>query len=76
MATNIIDELKKRRGLNILDLTLRDARKEFEIHYFARLLRLHEGNVAKVGEIAGMSTSGAIYRKLTGLGLTPQIRRK
>lgn len=76
MLTNIVDAVEKARGVEILDMTLRDARREFEAHYFSRLLLIHQGNVAKVAEISGISVSGAIYRKLTDLGLTPEVRRK
>ena len=73
---NIVDEISKRRGVDVLGLTLREARREFEIHYFSRLLAIHEGNVKTVAEIAGMSSEGTIYRKLTSLGLPPDVRRR
>ncbi len=73
---NIVDEISERRGVNVLDLTLREARKEFEIHYFSRLLALHDGNAKVVAGIAGMSRQGTIFRKLNDLGLTPEVRKR
>lgn len=76
LPLNIIDAVQSARGVRIMDLTLREARREFEAHYFSRLLLLHSGNVPEVARVAGMCGQGSIFRKLVDLGLTPEVRRK
>lgn len=76
MTRNIVDEISHHRGIDVLDLPLREARREFEIHYFSRLLKIHDNNAKLVAHVAGVSREGTIYRKLSDLGLTPEIRRR
>ncbi len=73
---NIVDEISHCRGVDVLDMPLREARREFEIHYFSRLLKLHDNDAKAVAGAAGLSRQGTIFRKLSNLGLTPEIRRR
>lgn len=53
------------------DLPLREAREQFERHYFQALLRRHEGSVNKVAQHAGVERTH-LYRKLRLLGIDPK----
>ena len=54
-----------------LDLPLRDAREQFEKHYLENQLRLNNGNVSKVAQVAGIERTH-LYRKLRALGIDPK----
>ncbi len=50
---------------------LREAREEFERRYLRHQLRLNNGNVSKVAQIAGLERTH-LYRKLRSLGIDPK----
>ncbi len=54
-----------------LELPLRQAREQFERHYFEQLLRKYEGSVNKVAQHAGVERTH-LYRKLRALELDPK----
>ena len=54
-----------------LDLPLRDAREQFEKHYLEYQLRLNNGSVSKVSQVAGIERTH-LYRKLRALGIDPK----
>lgn len=72
--TALLREVNARRGVQVLNLPLRDARREFEAHYFSCLLEQCGGNAREAARLAGVS-EGAIYRKLRHIGLGPEVRR-
>ncbi len=53
------------------DRPLREAREEFERRYLRHQLRLNNGNVSKVAQIAGLERTH-LYRKLRALGIDPK----
>jgi two-component system, NtrC family, nitrogen regulation response regulator NtrX len=55
-------------GLFAADLTLRDAREEFEKRLILRRLRENGGNVSKTAESLGVERSN-LYRKLNAYGI-------
>lgn len=54
-----------------LDLPLRQAREQFERHYFESLLARFQGSVHQVAQHAGVERTH-LYRKLRGLELDPK----
>lgn len=54
----------------LLDLSLREAREEFERQFFLAQFRLCEGNVAKLAGRVGMDRTN-LYRKLRSVGIEP-----
>lgn len=54
----------------LLDLSLREAREEFERQFFLTQFRLCEGNVAKLAGRVGMDRTN-LYRKLRSVGIEP-----
>lgn len=57
--------------VNDFDRPLREAREEFERQYLRHQLRLNNGNVSKVAQIAGLERTH-LYRKLRALGIDPK----
>lgn len=51
-----------------IDLSIRDAREQFEKAYFIKQLNYCEGNIAKLAERAGLERTN-LYRKLKSLGI-------
>jgi DNA-binding NtrC family response regulator len=54
-----------------LNLTLREAREQFERTYLMQQFRECEGNVARLAERVGMERTN-LYRKLRALGIDPK----
>lgn len=54
----------------LLDLSLREAREEFERQFFLAQFRLCEGNIAKLAGRVGMDRTN-LYRKLRSVGIEP-----
>lgn len=55
----------------VLDLSLREAREQFERAYLQRQLQRAGGNVAQLARLAGMERTH-LYRKLRSLGIDQQ----
>ena len=53
-----------------LDLPLRDAREQFEKHYFLHHIRREDGNMSRVADRVGLERTH-LYRKLKQLGIRP-----
>ncbi len=51
-----------------LDLSLKEARSEFEKEYLLSQIKRFNGNIAKVSEFTGMERT-ALYRKIKSLGI-------
>ena len=51
-----------------LDLSLREARDQFEKNYFERLIDQENGNMTRVAERAGLERTH-LYRKIKLLGI-------
>lgn len=81
-----VDELPKERdaagvssatggSAELVGLSLRDAREQFEREYLALQITRFNGNISKTAEFIGMERS-ALHRKLKALGLqTVQVRQ-
>ena len=54
-----------------MNLTLREAREQFERNYLMQQFRECEGNVARLAERVGMERTN-LYRKLRALGIDPK----
>ena len=54
----------------VLDLPLRDARRQFESFYLERALRLSQGNVSETARLVGMGRA-SLHDKLNKLGIDP-----
>lgn len=72
--------LKKIRGSDahidlLLQKPLREAREAFERIYFEQLLRIVDGNIAKLAERSGMERTH-VYRKLKSLGITLVVKKR
>jgi two-component system response regulator HydG len=52
-------------------LGYQEARRQFEVRYFTRLLDTHGGNVQRAAEAAGLHRT-TLYEKLAKMGLTPK----
>jgi DNA-binding NtrC family response regulator len=52
-------------------LGYQEARRQFEVRYFTRLLETHGGNVQRAAEAAGLHRT-TLYEKLAKMGLTPK----
>ena len=55
--------------VDFLALPLREARREFERHYFAALIEQFDGKIVDVAKASGMCRYGSIWRKIRDLGL-------
>lgn len=72
--TKIVYEyISSRKNINIenninTDLTLKEARDNFEKEYLQNQLNKYDGNVSKTAEAVGMERS-ALHRKLTSLNI-------
>ena len=54
---------------NNLDLSLKEARNEFEKEYLLSQIKRFNGNVSKVSEFTGMERT-ALYRKIKSLNIS------
>ena len=61
-------EVKNLDNSNIENLTLKEARDNFEREYLTTQLNKHDGNVSKTAEAIGMERS-ALHRKLSSLNI-------
>ena len=52
-----------------LDMSLKDARYEFEKEYLVSQIKRFNGNITKVSEFTGMERT-ALYRKLKSLNIS------
>ena len=52
-----------------LDLSLKEARNEFEKEYLVSQIKRFNGNIAKVSEFTGMERT-ALYRKIKSLKIS------
>ena len=53
------------------DISLREAREQFERHYLETVLKRVGGSVTKLAKISGMERTH-LYRKLKTLGVSPK----
>ena len=67
----VIDESKERLNKisDNLDLSLKEARNEFEKEYLLSQIKRFNGNMSKVSEFTGMERT-ALYRKLKSLNIS------
>ena len=56
-------------NVNNYDLSLKEARMEFEKEYLVSQIRRFSGNISKVSEFTGMERT-ALYRKLKSLNIS------
>ncbi len=54
-----------------IDMTLREAREQFERFYLESVLKRVDGSVTKLAKISGMERTH-LYRKLKALGISPK----
>ena len=60
---------KENSKLNNLDMSLKDARSEFEREYLLSQIKRFNGNMSKVSEFTGMERT-ALYRKIKSLNIS------
>ena len=60
---------KENSNLNNLDMSLKDARSEFEREYLLSQIKRFNGNMSKVSEFTGMERT-ALYRKIKSLNIS------
>jgi DNA-binding NtrC family response regulator len=53
------------------DISLREAREQFERYYLETVLKRVSGSVTKLAKISGMERTH-LYRKLKTLGISPK----
>ena len=63
------DYSKEQISSNSYDLSLKEARIEFEKQYLLSQIKRFSGNVTKVSEFTGMERT-ALYRKLKSLNIS------
>ena len=59
---------EKKKNINSLELSLKDARKLFETNYLKEQLNRFKGNIARTSTYIGMDRS-ALHRKLKELNI-------
>ena len=69
LALEMGDYSKDQTSTNNHDLSLKEARMEFEKEYLLSQLRRFGGNIYKVSEFTGMERT-ALYRKLKSLNIS------
>ena len=69
LALEMGDYSKEQFSLNNYDLSLKEARMEFEKEYLLSQIKRFSGNVSKVSEFTGMERT-ALYRKLKSLNIS------
>ncbi len=68
LALQMGDETASNSSNNSLDLSLKEARSEFEKNYLISQIKRFNGNITKVSEFTGMERT-ALYRKLKSLDI-------
>jgi len=69
LALEMGDYNKDLNNINNNDLSLKEARLEFEKEYLVSQIRRFSGNISKVSEFTGMERT-ALYRKLKSLNIS------
>jgi len=69
LALEMGDYSKEQTSTNNHDLSLKEARMEFEKEYLLSQIRRFSGNITKVSEFTGMERT-ALYRKLKSLNIS------
>ena len=69
IALEMGDYSKDQVNLNNYDLSLKEARMEFEKEYLISQIKRFSGNITKVSEFTGMERT-ALYRKLKSLNIS------
>jgi two-component system nitrogen regulation response regulator NtrX len=69
LALEMGDYHKEQIATNNYDLSLKEARIEFEKEYLLSQIKRFSGNITKVSEFTGMERT-ALYRKLKSLNIT------
>ena len=69
LALEMGDYSKEQFSLNNYDLSLKEARMEFEKEYLVSQIKRFSGNISKVSEFTGMERT-ALYRKLKSLNIS------
>jgi Response regulator containing CheY-like receiver, AAA-type ATPase, and DNA-binding domains len=69
LALEMGDYNKDQTNTNNYDLSLKEARMEFEKEYLVSQIRRFSGNISKVSEFTGMERT-ALYRKLKSLNIS------
>ena len=69
LALEMGDYSKDQTNTNNHDLSLKEARMEFEKEYLVSQIRRFSGNISKVSEFTGMERT-ALYRKLKSLNIS------
>lgn len=69
LALEMGDYSKDQTSTNNHDLSLKEARMEFEKEYLVSQIRRFSGNISKVSEFTGMERT-ALYRKLKSLNIS------
>ena len=80
-----VDELPRESGaaaqsagagsVDLVGLSLRDAREQFEREYLALQITRFNGNISRTAEFIGMERS-ALHRKLKALGVASGVSRQ
>ncbi len=68
LALQMGDETASNNSNNSLDLSLKEARSEFEKNYLISQIKRFNGNITKVSEFTGMERT-ALYRKFKSLDI-------
>ncbi len=68
LALQMGDETASNSSNNSLDLSLKEARSEFEKNYLISQIKRFSGNITKVSEFTGMERT-ALYRKFKSLDI-------
>jgi len=68
LALQMGDETVSDSSTNSLDLSLKEARSEFEKNYLISQIKRFNGNISKVSEFTGMERT-ALYRKFKSLDI-------
>ncbi len=68
LALQMGDETQSNSSTNSLDLSLKEARSEFEKNYLISQIKRFNGNITKVSEFTGMERT-ALYRKFKSLDI-------
>ena len=69
LALEMGDYNKEQNASNNFDLSLKEARLEFEKEYLLSQIKRFSGNISKVSEFTGMERT-ALYRKLKSLNIS------
>ena len=64
-----------RGSAELVGLSLRDAREQFEREYLALQITRFNGNISRTAEFIGMERS-ALHRKLKALGVNSNLTRQ